>query len=337
VLGGGLVLLAGSLLPGARRRLGERPSRSGLGLIVRVLRDWMPAMLGLAITAGIAPLLFLQVLYRRAFYTANLLLFHRFMFLLPSLIAAYYLLHVIKSRPMAERGPATRAAVTVLTLACLFYAAWAWTENHLLSLHPETWTEFYSSGRWFFRNAEIWPRLGYWMTVSFPTMATVLAWQLHWGRRLHEPADLDLASRRLRMLAIPGLATAAAEAWLWQLWLEPTARSAILGSLAFPYGLLVLVGISIQGAVWLTVRSASDLSTRRLALLSGGSVVTNFATLVVREARRLSAIDITALAEAHRHAAGVGGLGVFLISIALNAIAITMCVLVVRRALKPMS
>jgi hypothetical protein len=336
VLGGGIVLLGGSLIPGARR-LGERPNRSGVGLIVKVLRDWMPAMLGLAITAGIAPLLFLQVLYRRAFYTANLLLFHRFMLLLPALIAAYYLLYLIKSRPLVERGPAARVAVTSLALACFFYAAWAWTENHVLSLHAETWPEFYAMGRWFFRNAEIWPRLGYWMTVSFPTLATVLAWQLHWGRRLHEPADLDLAARQLGVLAIVGLATSATEAWLWQLWLDVPARNAILGTLALPYGLLVFAGMGIQAAGWLTVRSGSDLNTRRLAILSAGSVLTIFATLVVREARRLAAIDITTLADAHRHAAQVGGLGVFLLFFTLNAVAITTCVLVVKRALRPMS
>ena len=191
-------------------------------------------MLGLAITAGVAPLLFLQVLYRRPFYTANLLLFHRFMLLLPALIAAYYLLYLIKSRPLAERSSRRRVAVTAVALGCFLYAAWAWTENHILSLHAEVWPEFYATGHWFFRNAEIWPRLGYWMTVSFPTLATLLAWQLHWGRRLHDPADLDLAARRLRILAILGLATAVSEAWLWQLWLDPPVRKAILGTLALP-------------------------------------------------------------------------------------------------------
>ena len=90
--------------------------------------------------------------------------------------------------------------------------------------------------------------------------------------------------------------------------------------------------MGIQAAGWLTVRSGSDLNTRRLASLSAGSVLTIFATLVVREARRLAAIDITTLADAHRHAAQVGGLGVFLLFFTLNAVAITTCVLVVKRA-----
>ena len=37
-------------------------------------RDWLPFMLGAGITAGIGPLLFVQLLYQRRFYSANLLM-----------------------------------------------------------------------------------------------------------------------------------------------------------------------------------------------------------------------------------------------------------------------
>ena len=298
---------------------------------MKVLRDGMPPMLGLAIIAGVTPLLFLQVLYRRPFDTGNLLGFHRFLLIPPTLIAAFCLLNGIKGRPLAERGPVARAAVTSLVLACFVCTAWAWTENHVMSLHGEAWSEVYASGRWFFRDAEMWPRLGYAMTASFPTLATVLAWQLHRGRRLHDPADLDLAARRLRALAILGLATSVAEAWLWVLWLDPPARGAVLGILALPYGILALAGSGIQAAGWLTVKSGSDLNARRLAILSAGAVLTIFGALVVREARRLAAIDVATLYDAHRHAAELGGMGVFLIGFTLNAAAITTCVLIIKR------
>ncbi len=106
VLAGSIVLLIGYLAPGARRRVEAGtggPARSGLGLILKIVRDWLPAILGLAITTGIAPLLFLQILYKRQFYTANLLLFNRFMLLLPALIVAYYMLYLIKSHALAGR------------------------------------------------------------------------------------------------------------------------------------------------------------------------------------------------------------------------------------------
>ena len=258
VMAGAMVLLVGYLAPGARRRVeggAGSPIRSGLGLILKVIRDWLPAVLGVAITTGIAPLLFVQILYKRQFYTANLLLFNRFMLLLPALIVAYYMLYIVKSHALAARGPMVRGLVAFVALVCFFYTAWAWTENHVLSLHAEVWKDQYTSTRYLYRNAEISPRLGYYITASFATLAVALAWQLNWGRRFHDPVDLDLASRRLRALALLGLATSAAEAWLWTLWLVTPAREAVASKMALPYGLAALAGMGVQFAGWLTVDS----------------------------------------------------------------------------------
>jgi hypothetical protein len=62
--------------------------------------------------------------------------------------------------------------------------------------------------------------------------------------------------------------------------------------------------------------------------------MTIVSTLVVREARRLAAIDVTTLYEAHRRAAHAGGIWVFLLGFALNATVLITCVLIVRRALR---
>ena len=337
VLAGSIVLMVGYVAPGVRRRVETSsggPTRSGLGLILKVVRDWLPAILGLAITTGIAPLLFLQILYKRQFYTANLLLFNHFMLLLLALMAAYTLLYLIKSHALAGKRAALRGPVTILAFACFAYMAWVWTENHVLSLHEELWGYQYGSGNYLFRNAEIWPRLGYWITASFTTLAIVVAWQLYWGRRLHDPINVDLASRRLRSLAILGLTMSAAEAWLWLLWLDRSARDAILSSLALPYGVMVLIGLAIQFAGWLPVKTGGNLTRLRLAMISAGALMTILGTLVVREARRLAVIDITTLFDAHRQAAQEGGMGVFLTFFVVNAAVITVCVLTVRRALR---
>ena len=63
VLAGTMWILAGTLLP----------FNSQMSPVTSTLKDWMPVMLSGAITAGVAPLLFLQILYREQFYTANLL------------------------------------------------------------------------------------------------------------------------------------------------------------------------------------------------------------------------------------------------------------------------
>lgn len=148
---------------------------------------------------------------------------------------------------------------------------------------------------------------------------------------MHDPVNLELATRRLRSLAILGLATSAAEAWLWLLWLDTSARGTVLSNLALPYVLLALAGIATQVVCWLPVNTGANLTTRRLALISTGVVLTILGALAVREARRLAEIDIATLFDAHRQASQVGGMGVFLVSFAVNAAVITACVLIVKR------
>jgi hypothetical protein len=335
VLAGSIVLLVGYVAVLARNRASAgpvRPVRSGL--IQTVLRDWLPAILGLAIAAGIAPLLFLQVLYRREFYAASQLLFIRSLLLVLALIIACLLLYLLKTQASFARGPSLHALVSLAACGCLLFTAWAWTGNHVIGLHDELWQYHYTSNRWIYGDAEVWPRLGFWITASFPTLAVALAWQLRWGQRLHHPADLDLASRRLRTLALLGLGTSAAEAWLWQLWLDGAARAVVLSSLALPYGLLAFAGMAIQAGGWLPIKTGAHLTTGRLALISIGAGLTILGALVVREARRLAAIDVTRLFEAHSQASSVPGLGLFLVCFAASATLIIACVLIVRRALR---
>jgi hypothetical protein len=62
--------------------------RSADPIAARV-RDWLPFMLGAGITAGVGPLLFLQLLHQRRFYTANLLMGPRWGAVVPALILGF--------------------------------------------------------------------------------------------------------------------------------------------------------------------------------------------------------------------------------------------------------
>ena len=78
--------------------------------IAALLRDWMPFMISAAITAGIAPLLFLQILYQQHFYTANLLLFYRWMVILPVMLVGFYLAYLLKSKLVRQWPLVARVA-----------------------------------------------------------------------------------------------------------------------------------------------------------------------------------------------------------------------------------
>ena len=108
VLAGSGYVAVSALSQRAGGASGADESIADESIVAPILRDWLPFALGTAITAGVAPLLFLQVLYKEHFYTANLLLFYRWLAVVPVLIAGFYLLYLQKSQT-AARLPAARA------------------------------------------------------------------------------------------------------------------------------------------------------------------------------------------------------------------------------------
>ena len=123
----------------------SKPEAGG-ATIAEVLKDWLPFTLGAAITAGVAPLLFVQILYAPNFYTANLLLGVRWMALIPILIAGFYLLYLQKTAFAKRASALVRGAIPALACGCFLYAGWSWTTNHLLSLAPATWPSAFVDG-----------------------------------------------------------------------------------------------------------------------------------------------------------------------------------------------
>ncbi len=324
-------LLAGSFyLFGANLSGFLRPAASRQrGAAERILADWLPFALSAAITAGVAPLLFLQILYPRRFYTANLLLFHRWMAILPALVAGFYLLYLLKSRWMERRSGLIRTAASLGALLCFAFTGWSWTENHLLSLDEKIWPAFYASRSLVYRSTEVLPRFALWTAGSFPTLAALLLWQFRSGGNSVEVTARDW--RRLAALALAGIALSLLAAGDYVAVMEKPAREQLTGPLALPYAVAALAGLAAQAAGWILQRRRDSLSKGCLALISSGVLLALLGVAVLREAVRLSALDLQVLYPAHVQAAREGGLLVFLFFLAVNALLIAGCFILARR------
>lgn len=311
--------------------------------IAALLRDWMPFMLSAAITAGIAPLLFLQILYKQQFYTANLLLFYRWMAILPVLIAGFYLAYLLKSKRVGHWPLPARATVGCGLFACFAFIGWSWVENHLLSVRPEVWSQQYASGALIFRSPELLPRLALWFIAAFPTLALVIGWQL-WYRHHRENMETVGAdpggdatatrlpgSRRTSKIALAGLVLSTLSAAIYFSMMSQTARDAILGVVALPYLILSISGAIVQAVAWLIQYRQAILSSRWMCVASFGLVVNFVGTAVVNEATRLAALDISVLYEKHERAFQIGGQLTFLLFFILNFTLMGFCVRLVRR------
>lgn len=308
--------------------------------IVEVLRDWMPFALGVTITAAVAPLLFLQILYQRPFYTANLLLFHRWMAILSVLIAAFYLLYLQKSKRWHHFSAWIRAMVSVGILCCFAFVAWSWTENHLLSTRGQAvWTEVYGANHWFYLDPELVPRLTVWYFGAFPVLAAALLaqfWMSGFTSRLvaAEPDPMsEPAVRTLALLALFGLVASVLAGGGYFACLEEPIRRRLTASDVWPYLGAATLGLGVQTLIWYRVWRRASLSGRTLASLWFAVVGAVGAATALPEARRTSTIDLNQYASLHVTASNVGGLGVFLVFLVACTGALVAVVLAVRSGL----
>jgi hypothetical protein len=318
--------------------VGPRPV---LRRLANYVRDWIPFALGVAITFGVAPLVFLQILYRKPFYTANLLLFHRWMAILPVLIVSFYLLYLQKSARFHQWPAALRAGISLGIAGCFAFVAWSWTENHLLSLQSQqVWTELYASGRWFFINAELFPRLAVWYLGAFPIWATVVAWQV-WTDR--PPTDArsnasaaDRDATAVRTLAAVALSTLVGVGGAMVVyWARLSAEQAMTFSRAnMIYPATACAALAVQAALWGYAWIAKRQSWATLLLLSGSVVTAAAAATITRELRRTAAIDMAALMTRHADTFRVAGFYAFVIFGILNLGLIAMIGLILRNGLR---
>lgn len=302
--------------------------------LAKVLRDWLPLMLSAAITAGVAPLLFVQILYQQEFYTANLLLFNRWMSILPALIVAFYLMYLLRSKRFPDWNVVIRGLVALCTMAMLAFIGWSWTENHLLSINRTVWVEMYKTEPLLYVDRLLWTRATLWLVGTFPTFALLVAWQLWYARRNDPAASPEPEARRCALIALAGLALATVLGVVNLLLVPPTPRDFILGSAGLVYVVAAGVGVFIEASAWGLIYARRRLHWLPLSLDSVGLALALFGVAGVREAYRISQIELVELFDRHAEAARVGGMGVFLAFFVTNGLLIAGCFWLVRRGLK---
>jgi hypothetical protein len=320
-------VVAGSAVLLLRTLAGAKPPADPL---VEHFRQWLPFMLSVAITAGVAPLLFLQILYQREFYTANLLLFNRWMAILPVLIVGFYLLYLVKGSYLWERWWLVRVLVAAIVLGCFAFIGWSWTENHLLSTAgQEVWTRHYAAGRTIHSTSELWPRLGIWLAGVFPVMAAQVAWPL--AQQSLPPGT----ARRLATIALAGLIVSLACIGWYVGKLDNATREHLVSA---PFRLNhvgFVVGVALQLIAWTLIWGNDRLLLPARWLALAGVILGVACVAVCREAIRTSRLDMAALLPRHQAAADVGGFWLFALFVMLNAAAIGGCVYLVAKYARP--
>ncbi|MHB8797639.1 MAG: hypothetical protein ACYDBY_04160 [Thermoanaerobaculia bacterium] len=141
--------------------------------VARLFAEVNTWAISLTITFGIAPLLFVQVLYGRLFYSATVILAPAWLGLLLLLMAAYYLTYTAKFRLRAGKG-----AALPLGLSALLFLAVAAIQVvvHLLSVQPGRWEAALASPWAAFADRAFLPRFLHFVLAGVTLAAILLAW-----------------------------------------------------------------------------------------------------------------------------------------------------------------
>ncbi|MBA3395890.1 MAG: hypothetical protein H0T89_24880, partial [Deltaproteobacteria bacterium] len=182
------VVFISYVLAGSTYALVQALRRSEDPLAERV-RDRLPFMLGCGITAGVAPLLFLQLLYQERFYTANLLLGPRWGAVVPALIVGFYSLYLAKAATTLR----WRRLALATAVACFLFVAWSWTELHLVMRDHAAWRAMYGAGERLYGQGDVIPRLLLWLGAMPAVFGLVAIW---WSTAVER--------RRLAVIALAG-------------------------------------------------------------------------------------------------------------------------------------
>jgi len=195
-LGGTLLAVAAHFRAGGRH---DNP----LGALAGRLMAINGYGISLTITTGIAPLLFIQVLYQPYFYTATILIAGAWLAMLLLLTLGYYSAYLYKFRGAPARGQGGGlwlivSAVMFLLIAMVHVAV------HLLHSQPERWADVASGAACVLLDPTYLPRLLHFVLAGIGFAGLVAAW---WAvRQARTGAEVE------RNTAI------ASYAWKWVLW-----------------------------------------------------------------------------------------------------------------------
>jgi succinate dehydrogenase/fumarate reductase cytochrome b subunit len=142
--------------------LAARPGNTAEWMLRRT-EGPLPVALSFTITLGVAPLLFVQVLYQPVFYTANILIGYQWIGVIGVLMAGFYLIYLLwGGKCLGREIPrGVQAMGRLLIFASILYVGLTMTVNALIGLRPEQWPAIRASSGLSLLHDEplFWPRL----------------------------------------------------------------------------------------------------------------------------------------------------------------------------------
>jgi len=257
----------------------RRTHQDAAAKINHTILIFLPFTLSMGVTLGIAPLLFVQILYGNFFYSANVLIAMWWLLIIPLVIGNMYLFYVAKNHLQARErlGPALPA----IMVAVFVVVASTLVSNATLIQTPQAWESVwrFHGAALFFGDAVV-PRL----LFALFGLLTVGAMFVAWMGKTGLISDEEAAGHAVGV----GLQTALASALLqvvagggWIVSLPADQRRTLLGG-----GPITLFAAGATTAMIVTaVLLFAARNSHSRAAMSAGTILYSFALVAIAFAR----------------------------------------------------
>jgi hypothetical protein len=286
------VLLGGSILAVASRRGAGGADGAHHRRFLAFFTRYAPVVVAATVSLGVAPLLLVQVLYGRLFFTSSVLMAWFWLAVVPMLIVAYYGTYLLAYRGEAVGRPAPVLGTLVAVL--LAAIAFVYVTNMTLMLRPDTFVAaFRASGRGFHLNLgdpSFVPRYLHFLLGAVAVAAAALAGLgALWRRRDPELGRWALRRGALWFGAATGVNFAVG---LWFLFVQPEDRLLyLIGGSKWAAALLAVGILGALGALAVTpLVLQADRPAGPLRGLFGSLAVTLVAMILLRDQVRTVAL-----------------------------------------------
>jgi len=222
-------VLGGSIVALVARMRAARPGGEHSRELVRYFAKSMPIAVAAAVSFGVAPLLFVQALYGRLFFSGSVIMAWFWFAVIPLLMLAYYGTYLLAFQPQRLGGS---TGLVAWTAAIIFVViGFLYTNNMTMMLRPDAFVEKYA------RSAA-----GLQLNLDDPTL---------WPRFLH---------MLFGALAVTGIAIAH-----YGLWRKRRDADPAFGTWALRHGALwfcIPTGINILWGMWWLIALPKDVMLR---------------------------------------------------------------------------
>jgi hypothetical protein len=311
-------LLAGGAVIAAHARARHGATAYGRE-VVEIYTRAMPTLIAATVTLGVAPLLFLQVLYGRLFFVSSILMAWTWLALVPAVMAVYFASYWLAGRAR-RRLPASGPVVYLVLAGALLALAFVLSTNMTLMLRPERFAALYAasaSGTHLnLDDPTIWPR---WLHMILGAIAVAGLVLVGVGvlRRGTQPQFAAWAQRYgARWAALATAVNVLVGAW-WTAALPTPVLQAFLGGHAGPSLLLaaaIALGVAALALIAALSRPGAPVS---IAGVAGGTLgAALVAMLLVRDQVRTAAIVAGGFAPQTAVAPQWGNIGLFAVLLA---------------------